>query len=84
MIFRRFNAEGHAPPGTWFVFKRSKLHEHMHIKHGHVALVCPDCRGALTISSKVHAIAEDGIVSPSFVCTRPGCSFHTFIRLADW
>ena len=31
-----------------------------------------------------HTIADDGTVSPSVVCPRPGCDFHDHIRLVDW
>ena len=31
-----------------------------------------------------HAIAEDGTVSPSVVCTQEGCGWHEYIRLEGW
>lgn len=31
-----------------------------------------------------HAIAEDGTVSPSVVCTEEGCGWHEYIRLDGW
>lgn len=84
MIFARAPNDTAAAPGTWFTFPRSALDEVKHAKHGHVAIVCPTCRGTLTLSSAIHTVAANGTVNPSFVCTKAGCSFHTFIRLAGW
>lgn len=38
----------------------------------------------LRVSGMVHSVARDGTVSPSFVCSVPGCSWHVYVRLADW
>lgn len=53
-----------------------------------LALVtCPNGHEA-TLSGRVHAVATDGTVSPSYVCPygRVGepCSFHNFIKLEGW
>lgn len=46
-------------------------------------LTCRD--GHLSrIVSVVHSIAADGVVSPSYVCPAPGCSFHEFVQLVGW
>jgi hypothetical protein len=46
-------------------------------------LCCPN--GHLgSISSEVHSIAPNGSVTPSYVCPRKGCTFHTFIVLDGW
>lgn len=37
-----------------------------------------------SVSPKVHTIAADGTLSPSYVCPREGCSFHDFVRLEGW
>lgn len=84
MIFARAGCATTAAPGTWFTFPRSSLENVKHPRHGHVAVVCPICHGTLTLSSAIHKVANDGTVSPSFVCTKVGCTFHTFIRLAGW
>jgi hypothetical protein len=48
-----------------------------------LAFVCD--RGHHTMLSRtVHRVSKDGTVSPSYVCTKPGCSFHTFVRLVGW
>jgi len=31
-----------------------------------------------------HSIDADGTVMPSVVCPKPGCSFHTYVRLEGW
>jgi hypothetical protein len=36
------------------------------------------------MSARIHRVATDGTVSPSYVCTVLGCSFHDFIRLSGW
>ncbi|HEY1956668.1 MAG TPA: hypothetical protein VGH28_13705 [Polyangiaceae bacterium] len=38
----------------------------------------------LRLSGRVHRVAPDGTVTPSDVCTVPGCTFHEFIRLEGW
>lgn len=73
-----------AAPGMWFILPLSRLDLVKHEKHGHVAVVCPVCHSALTLSGRVHSVSEVGAVSPSFVCTRAGCSFHDFIVLEGW
>jgi hypothetical protein len=29
-------------------------------------------------------VADDGTVSPSYVCPFPPCTFHLFVRLDGW
>lgn len=44
---------------------------------------CPkghECR----ISKTVHSIADDGTLSPSYVCPIEGCGFHAFVRFDGW
>jgi hypothetical protein len=31
-----------------------------------------------------HRVAADGTVSPSYVCTATGCTFHAFVKLEGW
>ena len=45
---------------------------------------CPKCEERYAVGYRRHAIAEDGTVSPSFVCVTPGCTFHEYIRLVGW
>lgn len=36
------------------------------------------------LSSRVHRVADDGVVAPSYVCPVAGCGFHVWARLLDW
>lgn len=38
----------------------------------------------LRLVSTVHAIAADGSISPSYVCSVTGCTFHEHVRLEGW
>lgn len=58
------------PPGTFFA--------------DDLALITCDQRHTLRMSGRVHAIAADGTVTPSWVCRYYGCKFHQHIRLAGW
>ncbi len=47
------------------------------------ALVCcPGCGKIASLSG--HSIDPDGKVYPSLVCPFDKCSFHEFVKLADW
>lgn len=48
-----------------------------------VEVTCAFGHQARLVDTK-HKIAQDGTVSPSVVCVRPGCKFHEFIRLLGW
>lgn len=48
------------------------------------ALTCIGCKRALFLNPSIHTILLDGMVTPSFVCTHPGCTWHVWIRLVDW
>jgi C4-type Zn-finger protein len=51
-------------------------------KHWIATLWCPGCDKEVSVSRAVHAVSDDGVVSPSMVC--PHCPFHEFIRLEGW
>lgn len=38
----------------------------------------------LRLSKTVHSVNPSGVVSPSYVCTAPSCTFHVFVRLEGW
>ena len=42
------------------------------------------CSNGHAVSLRGHSIEVDGVVSPSVVCTVPGCNFHDFVRLSGW
>lgn len=58
-------------PGTW-----------KPTTDGGAIIVCPDCGKRLGIGPGItdHTFTE-GKVSPSVVCTHPGCAYHEFITL---
>lgn len=49
-------------------------------------VTCPQCLLAMSVGGErfgsVHAIDDDGRVSPSLVC--PRCSWHVFVKLESW
>ncbi len=51
-----------------------------------VEVCCPDCGVHLMLSHENHAIAPDGTVTPSLVCsnTHDACAWHVFARLEGW
>lgn len=67
------------PTGSWALFRREN--------YVSVALRCPLCFYANRVGAEVHAIANDGTVTPSFVCWRVdlgACTWHVSLRLLDW
>jgi|CXWL01.1.fsa_nt_gi hypothetical protein len=52
---------------------------------GSLFIECPSGhRAAFDLSPNGHQVAADGTISPSAVCPETGCTFHEFVRLADW
>lgn len=49
-------------------------------------LVYTTCRQrhSCVISARIHSIAADGTLSPSYVCPSGGCTFHESVRLVGW
>lgn len=80
--FRRGTEADYAErqPGVWHVVGVER----------YVAAICPLCRFVavlccLTRPEKAdHAIAEDGMVSPSVGCPNAPCAFHEYVRLDGW
>lgn len=47
--------------------------------------LCTCANGHTTrLTGRVHAVAVDGSVSPSYVCPVGGCSFHEWVQLEGW
>lgn len=44
---------------------------------------CPGC-GKTSSLGPLHTVADDGTVTPSFVCPHAPCPFHEWVRLLDW
>lgn len=65
------------PPLTWDRAKPGALADDL-------ALITCAAGHTLRLTSRIHRIATDGSVFPSWVCTVPGCAFHEFIRLVGW
>jgi hypothetical protein len=49
-----------------------------------LALVTCDQGHECRVSERVHQIASDGTLSPSYVCGGTNCVFHEFVRLEGW
>lgn len=49
-----------------------------------LALVTCGMGHTTRLVSTVHQVAPDGTVTPSYVCTVTGCTFHEWVRLAGW
>lgn len=80
--FTRANQDGYpTPPLTWDYAKRLRR-KAPYDKD----LALTTCRNGhtLRISGKVHTIATDGTVTPSYVCVSAGCTFHEMVRLVGW
>jgi hypothetical protein len=70
-----------AEPCTWDYAKhtpKGSMFEH------DLALVTCAEGHTLRLTSRVHRIAADGVVTPSWVRTYPGCSWHVFIKLEGY
>jgi hypothetical protein len=46
-------------------------------------ITCPEGH-TRRVSSKIHRIAVDGTLSPSWDCDPGKCPFHVFLVLNDW
>jgi hypothetical protein len=46
-------------------------------------LVCPGCKRGVSVAHN-HEVLADGTVTPSFVCTHGGCTYHQCIKLGGW
>lgn len=71
----RDNSATSPPPLNWIACHPSTRHVFkatMACPYGHV------------LTLRIHTIAKDGTVSPSVICSAPGCSFHEYVRLIGW
>ena len=74
------------PPLTWDYAKRLRRKDGRYVAGSENDLVDSTClhRHTCILSARIHRIAPDGTVMPSYVCPSTGCSFHTFVRLIGW
>ena len=42
------------------------------------------CAGGHTVTLAGHQIALDGTVTPSVLCSAPGCGWHEYVQLIGW
>lgn len=63
------------PPLSW---------DYLDARPEDLAIITCDRGHVSRMVSRVHRIAADGRVSPSYVCPIPGCRFHAFIRLVGY
>jgi hypothetical protein len=88
MVKLRYN---HAPrpwqdppvPLTWEYAIHPK-NEHAAVYVDDLAFIVCHKGHRLRVSAKVHRIAADGALSPSWVCTATGCNFHVHAQLVGW
>ncbi len=69
--------ETNPQPGEWYARGGPPAFQHALVR-------CPGCGGESTLSKRVHDVAPDGSVTPSYVCPFPPCTFHEWVRLEGW
>ncbi len=42
------------------------------------------CPAGHVLTLRIHSIKSDGSLAPSVVCPVERCTFHEYVRLADW
>lgn len=81
---QRMPDEGVLPPAKTWDYAPTYEGRWAHVYADDLAFAtCPfghTCR----LSKKVHSVAADGTLSPSYVCPATGCTFHDFVRLVGW
>lgn len=76
-----WDGRGDSVPLTWDYAKR--LRRKMPYERDMAMTTCGNGH-TLRMSADVHTIAPDGTVTPSYVCTVTGCTFHEWVRLIGW
>jgi hypothetical protein len=79
--------EGTLPePLTWDYAVRLRKRSGYYACQSELDLALCTCVNQHTtrMTGKIHRIAADGTVSPSYVCSVRGCPFHEFVRLVGW
>lgn len=70
-------------PLTWEYAIHPK-NEYAHAYEDDLAFIVCDRGHRLRVSRKIHSIAADGTLDPSWVCRGIGCSFHVYCQLVGW
>lgn len=84
---QRVPDEGTLPPAcTWdYAIRLIKDGGFYACQSEHDLALCTCGKGhTCRLSGKVHQVAADGTVSPSYVCPVTGCGYHEFVRLIGW
>ena len=76
MLFRRRTQLSECRPGEYVKLAAPS-------RRGWAWIVCPGCQRGASVAHN-HEVLADGTVTPSFVCTHDGCTFHRFIKLDEW
>lgn len=74
-VLRYDSSLGAPPPMHWSPCHESTIHRFK------ATMTCP--RGHV-LTLRAHVIRPDGKVSPSVVCPTRECTFHAYVRLANW
>ena len=77
------------PDGTWHarICHPQWKGDHYALPDGtrlDITIRCPQCHVQMMLATRNHTIAADRTVSPSLVCANEKCTWHIFVRLADW
>lgn len=72
------------PPRTWDYANKYAATVHARAYANDLALCTCSNGHTCRLVSTVHRVADDGTVSPSYVCPVVGCGFHEFVRLVGW
>lgn len=74
-VLRYADSTSPPPPMQWTACHPSTIERYK------ATMTCPN--GHL-LTLRRHAIDWDGAVSPSVICPEKGCTFHAYVRLANW
>ncbi len=77
VLIRKQTSKGDRDYPMW-----APLRKYVHDKDENSAYFwCP--QGHLGVLPN-HEIDKEGLVTPSVVCPKPSCDFHSFVKLEDW
>jgi hypothetical protein len=74
------------PPCTWDYAKRFQKPDGSYWADSGLDIAMCTCGYGHTcrMSARVHRVAADGTVMPSYTCPSTSCSFHRMVRLEGW
>ena len=82
---QQFPHDGGVTPSSWGlpIFRRKGSSGHS-IYADDLAIICCTRGHQTRMTSKIHGVDGAGRVTPSYICTIPGCDFHEYIQLEGW